>query len=147
MPNHSEPLRLTGPSASIDFNPAGGGDGFYLTPDTTGLLSQAPVRATTDDESQTDGGIAHDNFKGGRHPLIIAQYKIGTGSIAARDAAFAALIALLDSILRADGTLTFNPDTTPTSLTVRSEIEMTPSGGPQLKQATFGLFAENPDWS
>jgi hypothetical protein len=146
MANFSEPATLTTPAGSTDFNPVGGGDGFYLTVDTSGL-DQPPIRSNDDDAAQTDGGIVHDKFKARRQPVIVAQYKIGTGTIDDRDAAFDALEAQLDSIMRADGTWTMTHRGTPRSLTVRCDVALTSTGGPNLKQATFGLVAANPDWA
>jgi hypothetical protein len=147
MANWSEPATLTTPAGSTDFNPVGGGDGFYLTVDTSGL-DQPAIRSNDDDASQTGGGIVHDKFKSRRQPVIVAQYKIVSGTIDDRDAAFDALEAQLDSILTkaAPGTWTMTHRGTPRSLTVWCDVGLTSTGGPQLKQATFGLVAANPDW-
>jgi len=143
----SAPATLAKGLVTVEFNPVAGGDGFYLREDTTGL-GGAPIRATVDDAAQTDGGVVHDNFKGARHLTIVAEYLIATGDIADRNAAFDALDALLDSIMRADGTWTMTPTgAAAQSLTVRCDVSLSVSGGAQLKRATFGLVAADPNWS
>jgi hypothetical protein len=144
MANLSEASTLVTPAGNVSFNPASG-DGFYLTPDCTGL-DAAPIRIVVDDAAQTDGGIVHDAFDGARHALIVAQYLIDSGTIDARDAAIDDLETKLAAIRRADGTWTMTHRGTPRSLTVRCDIGLTSSGGPQLKQVTFGLVAASPAW-
>ncbi len=146
--NRSDPMSLSTTVGSTEFNPTGTSDGFFLTDDSAGF-GQAPIRAVVDDRPQTDGGIVHPARKGPRRLTIVAQYILNSGSIDDRDAAIAALIEQLDSILdgdggiwtvhTSDGDLSLNP--------VRVEIPLVPTGGPQLKQVAFGLVAANPDWS
>jgi hypothetical protein len=136
-------MTLYTPAGSTVFNPPSGGDGFYCTQDTTGL-DQAAVRSTVDDRGQTAGFIVHDGLEAGLRPTIVAQYKICTGSIADRDAAIAALVAQLRSIVAADGLLTRDTLDGERTLTVRCEINLQSSGGPQLKQVIFGLVSEQP---
>jgi hypothetical protein len=152
--NFSKQLLLSTPAGETWFNPGDGVDGFRLTTETTGF-DQAGIRATVDDRSQTDGGIVHPFRKSARRLTIVAQYLIETGTIADRDDAFDALEAQLDSILAEDGRLFQEhfvaagspPNDSDTRwLVVRSEIPLVSSGGPQLKQAAFGLVAADPAW-
>lgn len=147
MANWSDRYTLATPAGTTDFNPSGADDGFFLTSDTSGL-DDGEVRASVDDAPQTDGLLVHDALGGGMRPTLVAQYKISTGTIADRDAAFRALTLQLRSIRRADGTLTHHlPDGSSEALTVRYEVKIASSGGPQLKQAVFGLVSEADFWS
>lgn len=143
--NWSLPLNLSNGATSVDFN-ASDADGFCCTAETTGL-DQAPIRATVEDRAQTHGGIVHDAKKGPRRITIVAQYLMNTTSIDDRDDAIEELIALLDSLLDTDGTLTQTTPGGDRTLTVRAEINLVSSGGPQAKQVLFGLVAADPDWS
>lgn len=141
--NLGQEYTLTDGSSTVTFNPSGGGDGFYLTADTTGLLGQATIRAVVDNRSQTDGAIVHPAKKGPRRPTIVAEYLIITGDIADRDDAIAGLVDLLDNLLTNNGTLT--NVATGDAITVRSEVPLEASAGPQQKRVIFGLVAEY-DW-
>lgn len=141
--NLGQEYTLTDGTTTVTFNPSAGGDGFYLSLDTTGLLGQPAIRAVVDNRSQTDGAVVHPAKKGPRRPTMVAEYLINAGTLSDRDDAIAELVGLLNSLLTNDGTLT-NTDTGDT-LTVRSEVPLDPSGGPQLKRVTFGLVAEA-DW-
>lgn len=143
----SAPATLTTPAGSTSFNP-GSGDGFYMTPDTTGY-GQAPIRADVEDKPQADGANVHPGLRGGRPLLIVAQFLIVTGTIASRNAAIEALCDQLDSIVGGPtGTWTVTETgAAAKSLTVICDVGLVPSGGAQLKQVSFGLFAASPDWT
>jgi hypothetical protein len=145
--NWSDNYTLTTPAGTTEFNPAGGGDGFYLTADTSGL-DDAAVRSSVEDKPQTDGFIVHPGKGAGMRPTLVAQYKLGSGTIADRDAAFRALALQLRSIRAVAGTLTHhNPDASTEALSVQYEVQLVSSGGPQLKQAVFGLVSAADFWS
>lgn len=145
--NWSNPITLSTPAGDTQFNPEGvDSDCFRLVADTSGFDMPA-VRSVVDDRSQTDGAIVHDAFLGARRPTIVAEYLISAGTIEDRDAAFDALEQQLTSIIAADGTLTEHRPGGDRSVTVRCEIPLQSSGGPQTKRAVFGLVAAIPVWS
>jgi hypothetical protein len=117
-----------------------------MTAETSGL-DDAAIRAAVDDKPQTDSVIIHDFFGGAWRPTIVAQYKIAAGSFDDRDAAIKDLRTKLSSIRRADGTLTHHAAGGDEALTVRYEVALASSGGPQLKQVVFGLVSADSDWT
>jgi len=147
MYERSAPQQLRTPLGNVDFNPAAGGDGFYLTDETTGF-DEPELRVPVEDAAQTDGALLYDGKTGAWHPVVVAEYLIDTGDIADRNAAIDDLRAKLRSILAADGewaiTATGQPERT---LTVRYEQKLVSSGGAQLKRVIFGLVSPDVDWS
>lgn len=150
---------LVTPWGTISFNDSGidkfmmyGPDEYYIT-DIQGL-DGAPLRTPQDNRPQTDGGLIHPFLKGARHitvegALMVRSTRIQNEMRTIRNDMEADLIAALDSIYAADGTLSWTvglsggPDAR--SLTVNQEIPVTFSGI-ELKTFTFGLVAGNPDW-
>lgn len=139
--------------AQIDqFNMLSGPDEFYIT-NITGL-DGAPIRAPVDNRPQTDGGLVHPFFKGPRRitfegALMIRSTKIQDEIRIIRNDMEALLIAALEDIKDADGTLSWTVQLTggpdARSLAVRNEIPVEFSGI-ELKTFTFGLIAADPDW-
>lgn len=140
---------LVTPGPDITFSDTGTGDEYRLT-DILGL-DQAPLRAPVDDSPQTDGGIVHDIFKGPRHIVFTGLLLCRTGTSAARNTMEDNLISALDSILLANGTLSFTRSGgTSRTLTVRCDVPVvyaTWSGFPNTKTFIFGLVAANPAFS
>jgi hypothetical protein len=140
MAEFSAPATLVTPAGTIAFNPAAGGDGYYLT--AVHGLGQAPLRATVDDKPQAAGGIVHPFLRGARR--ITAEGFIlpvvGSGLVTAMDA----LTAALESIEQADGTWSWTPTGgSAKSLTVRCEIAVDYDSA-RPKTFAFGLVAGDP---
>lgn len=147
------PLTISFNDSQIDqFNLLGGPDEFYIA-NITGL-DGAPLRTPVDNRPQTDGGLVHAFFKGPRRiavegALMIRSTRVQNAIRIIRNDMEASLIAALDAIKDADGTLSWTvqlsggPDAR--SLTVRNEIPVEFSGI-ELKTFTFGLIAADPDW-
>lgn len=53
------PHKLVTPAGDIDFNPSGGGDGYYLSD----LVASSAIRGPVDDLPQHDGGQLHRFFR------------------------------------------------------------------------------------
>lgn len=132
-----------------------GNDKFWLT-GITGL-DQAPLRTPQDSVPFGDGGLVYNFWKTARHPVfegvLITESagwpSLGASSVIVQNDLENDLITALDSILRADGTLTWTPQgQSGRSLTVRSEVpcEFSPTDDYLMKHFVFGLVAANPDW-
>lgn len=149
MAEYSVQFTLTTPGPDITFN-AGTGDEYFLDPQMCSGLDGAPYRVTVDDAPQDDGGIVFDGFKGPRHVVLGGVLLNRTGTAAARNTMEDNLVAALDSIVSADGTLAWTPSGgSARSLTVRAEIPVafpTWAGYAFTKQFVFGLVAADPDW-
>ncbi len=138
-------LTLTTPGGTITFN-AASGDAYYNDPTQCAGLGQAPLRVTIEDKPQTSGGILHPTFRAARHVtiggiILIRSASTDSGIVSARTTMIDNLIAALESIENADGTLSW--DSAGSSLTVRSEIPFDPSGS-LVKAYVFGLVAADP---
>jgi hypothetical protein len=149
---------LTTPGGTILFNNTGeddfndpGSNEFYIT-EADGL-DGTRIRAPIDPAPQADGAILHNFWKGERNititgALIIRTTRVMDSIVAARNVMEASLLAALESILQADGTLAWTPQgQAARSLTVRHHgappLEFS---GIELKTFVFGLVAANPDW-
>lgn len=142
---------LVTPWGTITFN-AATGDQYRLSTDSTGL-DGAPLRTQVDDAPQTDGGLVHNFYKGARHVTLIGQLRVISTTvpasvIAARNTLEDNLIAACESIIRADGTLSFTrTGGTIRHLTVRCDMLPTFSGSGPVKSFALGLVAANPNWT
>ena len=160
MPDLASPYTLTTPGGTVQFNNEqmdrfnipGGPDEFYIS-DIQGL-DGPPIRAPVDNRPQTDGGLVHPFFKGPRRVtiegcLMIRSTRIGDAMRLIRNDMEKELKDALESILAADGTLSWTvPYTAGTdafSLTVRNEIPVE-FRGIELKTFVFGLIAADPDY-
>lgn len=146
---------LTTPSGTITFND-GSEQQFYIQ----GIngLGTAPIRAPIDDVPFGDGSLGHNFWKAGRHIDIEGTFLItnlvcpSPAIIAAWNVMEEALRVALESIAgltTAVGTLAWTPSgLTARSLTVRHDVPMEcpPDQNFMLRNFTFGLFAEDPDW-
>lgn len=141
MSEYGAPVTFTFPSSTLSFNPAAGGDGFYLT-NVTGL-DQAPLRITQEDKAQTDGANLHPSFRGARHITVEGYVLPVAGST--RNAACDDLVEALEAIENADGTWAWTQtgDSGPRSVTVRCDVPVTFSGS-LPKSFIFGLVAADP---
>lgn len=137
---------LTTPGVDVTFN--SGTDVYRIT--SLEGLDQAPIRASVDDSPQTDGGIVHDFFYGARYVTVEGLLLPGDGAAGTRNTMEANLIASLEAILRADGTLAWTPTgQSARSLTVRcfQPARFGPwQGFPHYKTFIFGLVAADPTW-
>ena len=159
MPDLAVPYTLTTPANDIAFNDYGfdrfnmyGPDEYYIT-DIQGL-DGAPLRTPIDNAPQTHGGLIHPFFKGPRlvtieGALMIRSTRTEQGRREQRNKMEADLIAALEAIIDADGTLAWTveyPSSSDSrSLTVRNNIPVE-FRGIELKTFTFGLVAGQPDW-
>ncbi|GIV03622.1 MAG: hypothetical protein KatS3mg015_2452 [Fimbriimonadales bacterium] len=143
---------LTTPGGTIVFNDGDlrdGTDKYWLTSVEDALTIRTPI----DNVPFGDGGIVHDFRKGPRHMVFEGVLIIETVSLSncrqRRNEMENALTVALESILKANGTLTWTPLGLATrSLTVRNDVPVvfTPIENYVLSQFTFGLVAANPNW-
>jgi len=151
MANYSAVFTLTTPASTLTLN-ASSGDTYLLDPTLCSGLDMAPLRTPIDDKPQAHGGIVHNFWKGARHVtlsglLYVVSASTDSGVAAARNTLEDGLVAALESILQADGTLQFTPSGgSSRSLTVRCDVPVTYSGG-FVKNFVFGLVAANPVFS
>ena len=143
---------LTTPGPDITFND-GSPDQFYIT-EIRGLGAPA-LRTPIDNVPLGDGGLVHDFWKGPRHIgiegifLIQSTRNMNAIVVIRNDMEFL-LTDALESILRADGTLSFTPQGEGNrTFTVRYEIgvEFTHTDNYLTDAFTFGLVAGEPDWA
>lgn len=138
---YTAPATLVTPGPDITFN---GGD-YQLDPDRCSGLDQAPLRTVIDPKPQTDGGLIHANLRDVRRITLGGVF--GTTDASARNTLEASLLAALEAIEEADGTLTITPTGQSAKvLTVRCEIPLSTSGY-VLKGFLFGLVAVNPNFA
>src|ERR1041385_6813867 len=128
MSEFNAPARLITPSYVIPFNQDLTNGWWYFITDLTDL-DGAPVRAPTEDASQTDGGLTHDFLQGPRHPtvtgiLVPPQQRLAPGiMVAQRNQIFADLRRAVREIKNRDGVWEWTDTGMPTyQLTVRGEM-------------------------
>src|SRR3990167_286210 len=146
------PYALATPARTIPFNDDSA-DQYYIT--EIGGLAVPTIRAPIDNVPLGDGGLVHDFWKGPRHlsiegVLLIQSTRVQDTVVDIRNQMEDALVFVLESILRADGTLTYPPTGAGArSLTVRHDIplEFRHVENYLLISFTFGLVAAEPDWS
>lgn len=149
---------LTTPGGTITFNNGDLRDGTdkYWLQNIQGL-DGVSIRTPIDNVPFGDGGIVHDFWMAPRHVVFegvlvtesVGFPSFGDACITVQNTMEAALIAALESILRADGTLGWTPlGQGARSLTVRHDVtlEFSAIENFALKQFTFGLVAADPIW-
>lgn len=149
---------LATPSGTIRFN-----DGDLHTSDDLYWISEIEgldgpqLRAQVDNAPQAHGGIVHTFWKGARQvtmqgAILIQSVPWGGECLPQRNDMEDALREALESIIQANGTLTWTPATAGApaarSLTVRHNVtlEYTPQENYMVMGFVFGLVAANPDW-
>lgn len=147
---------LATPGGTISFNDGDLKDGTdkYWLQNITGLDSPA-LRTPTDNVPFGDGGIVHSYWMGPRHVVFegvlvtesVGFPSVGDACVQLQNEMEDDLRIALESILRADGTLSWTPlGLGGRTLTVRYEqgLESSAIENFALKQFTFGLIAANP---
>lgn len=143
---------LVTPGPDITFNNGDfpGSDDIYYITEIRGL-DGAPIRTPIDNAPQAHGGIVHNFWKGPRVVvitgiLLVQSVSTGVGCQTIRNDMEADLRDALDSILQADGTLSWTALGQPAaSLLVRNNIPLE-TDGILPRTFTFGLVAEDPDF-
>ena len=146
------PFTLTTPGGTVNFNDDSA-DQIYIM-SITGL-GGASIRAPIDDVPFGHGGIVHRFWKGPRHLVIdgvflILSTKKMDNIVVIRNTFEQTLKTALESILQADGTLTWTPQgQSARSLTVRHDVQLEFSHEQNwlVEAFSFGLVAANPDWA
>ena len=148
---------LATPVGTVLFNdavdPFIGADQFYIT-EIRGLASPA-LRTPIDNVPLGDGGLIHDFWKGPRHigiegTILVQSTRIENSIVVIRNDMEDELVDALESILRADGTLSYAPQGEGTrTYTVRYEVglETVHTDNYHKLDFSFGLVAGEPDWS
>lgn len=147
---------LTTPGGTIRFND---GDlktstNLYWIAEIDGL-DGATIRAPVDNAPQAHGGIVHSFWKGPRHitfdgNILIQSVPWGWPCLTERNAMEESLRVALESILQADGTLSWTPaGQSARSLTVRHDVQLqyTPRESYMIMGFTFGLVSAASDWT
>jgi hypothetical protein len=146
---------LTTPGGTIIMNNGEMGDGTdkYWLQVIQGL-DGAEIRAPVDPVPFGDGGIVHTFWKGPRRPIFEGVFLIESSTFESdcqqiRNTMSEALRVALDSIIAANGTLSWTPiGFGARSLTVRNEVPLnvTYEQDYRLSAFTFGLVSEASDW-
>ena len=143
---------LTTPDGTIVFND--GTDPQYYITEIRGL-GAPELRTPIDNSPLADGALVHDFWKGPRHigieGVILTSTRLtGDAIVVVRNDMETDLEVALESILRADGTLTYTPQgQSARSFTVNYEVPLDFSHGDNYTALTFsfGLVSAEPDWS
>jgi len=138
-------------SSTVTFND-GSADQFYIT-EITGL-GGPPVRAPIDDMPYGDGGLVHTFWKGPRHLIVDGIFLITStwkmdDIVVIRNDFEEDLRVCLESIITADGTLTWQPQgQLERSLVVRHDVQLEYVHDQDYRVVAFhfGLVAADPDW-
>ncbi len=143
---------LTTPGGTVVFND-GSADQHYIT----GIrgLSMPSLRTPMDSVPLGDGLLVHDFWKGGMHIgiegiFLITSVRVQNSIVIVRNDMEADLVDVLDSILRANGTLAFAPQGEGTrTYTVKCEVpvDFTETDNYTVKAFSFGLVAGDPNWA
>jgi hypothetical protein len=155
MPDIVTGYSLSTPGGTINFNAGIMGDGtnkYWLQ--TIQGLDGVEIRAPVDNVPFGDGAIVHTFWKGPRRPLFEGVFLIESSTNQAdcqpiRNIMSEALRVALDSIIAADGTLSWTPDGFGArSLTVRNEVplDVRYEQDYRLSSFSFGLISEASDW-
>lgn len=155
MPDIACEYLLATPGGNITFND-GSTDQFYIG-NILGLAGTT-LRTPQDDVPYGHGGIGHNFWRGARHitiegSLLILSVPCGNQMNEIRNEMEDDLLTALESIgaLTTDtGTLDWTPQgLSARQLTVRYEVplECPHDQNFLLRNFTFGLVAENPDWT
>ncbi len=155
MPDLACPYTLTTPAGTIVFND-GSTDQFYIS-NIVGIVGES-IRAPIDDIAYGDGSIGHNWWTAGRHMIFEGSFLVlsvmcGPAMVTLWNQMENDLRVALKSIagLTTDlGSLAWRPlGLTENTLSVRHDVGLeTPADQNYLvRNFTFGLFAENPDWT
>ena len=149
---------LSTPAGTINLNLGTLKDGTdkYWVQNVTGLDGPS-IRAPVDNVPFGDGGLVYNFWMGPRHIVfegVLVTESVGFPSfgddcITVQNGMEDDLRTALDSILRADGTLSWTPlGLGARSLTVQYEqsLECSAAENYAIKQFVFGLIAGNPNW-
>ena len=154
------PYVFVTPARTITFNQTGldrfnsyGPDEYYLSEDTDGL-DGPPLRTPTDNRPQTHGGLVHTRLKGPRPITMVGvlltrstRMSNSSATMIRRNQMQSDLQDAIDSIMDADGTLTWTPSgLSQCQLTVRAHTPELKVAGVEWPIFTFGLIAANPDY-
>lgn len=143
---------LSTPGGTVNFND-GSDDQFYIT-EITGLGTPV-LRTPSDSQPQAHGALLHNFWKreraiGVEGVFLITSVPLGGGSCQAiRNDMEEDLRVALESILQADGTLSWTPvGQGARSLAVRHSVslECPHAENYLLRTFNFGLIAADPDW-
>lgn len=151
---------LSTPAGSVLFNNgtlgSGSTDDLYWISEIEGLDGPS-IRAQVDNAPQAHGGIVHTFWKGPRHvtiqgSILVQSVPWGGDCRGVQNVMEDDLREALDSILQADGTLSWMPEgmgTITRSLTVRNDIrvDFSPQENYLIKGFVFGLVSAAADWS
>lgn len=156
MPDIACVYTLTTPGGTIVFND-GSSQQFYIQ-GITGL-GTPPIRTPIDDVPYGDGSIGHNFWKAGRHlsiegVFLITSQDCGPDLVGFWNDMEDELRIALESIaaLTTDtGTLVWTPtgDVSSRTLVVRHDVPMEcpPDQNFTIRNFSFGLFAQDPDWT
>jgi hypothetical protein len=148
---------LSTPGGTATFNNGtfghGASDDFLYLTDITGL-DGAPLRTPVFDRPVTDGGIVLPFYKGAREivftgAVIVQSSQADVDIREGRNDLEDDLLAKLDTIYQADGTLSWTPaGGSAKSLTVRNNVPVVYQYDSTFlfKTFTFGLIAANPNF-
>jgi hypothetical protein len=158
MADLSAVYTLTTSGGNITFNDGdlGTTDDLYWISEIEGLDGPS-IRAQVDNAPQAHGGIVHTFWKGPRHvtmqgSIIIQSVAPGGYCLPERNQMEDDLREALDSILQADGTLSWTPaglGTVTRTLTVRNDIpvQYSPQESYMVMGFVFGLVSAAADWT
>lgn len=139
---------LVTPAGTVEFNRFDLAARLQLS-GVEGIAAPA-LRTASSSRVARDGDVIYPSYRRGRYPVLRGQVVPSGASSAqattSRDTLIRALLAALDSIRGADGTLKWTPSATGAAarqLTVRAWQEPQVSGG-WLKEFQFGLAAGDP---
>lgn len=156
MPDIACPYVLTTPAGTITFND-GSANQFYITNIPVGLAG-APIRAPIDPLAYADGSKSYNFWKGGRHIVVEGMFLVTSvapcpDSVPIWNEMEEELRVALESIA-GDEADTASLVWTPAGLTQRTlivrndvELECQPDQNYLVRTFTFGLFADEPDWT
>src|SRR4051812_48782893 len=102
------PYTLVTPAGTLTFNAVDGSSGYYLS-DVAGL-DGGSTRHTEFSLPQRDGALILDTLLGASYITLVGEIRItGTDSLTTRKSLMDTLAGFMDSIRKADGTLSFTP--------------------------------------
>lgn len=156
MPDISCEYTLTAPGGTIVFND-GSVDQFYLSNIPTGLAG-APIRAPIDNLSYARGSKGYNFWLAGRHITFEGNFFVTSlpgcpAQVEVWNQMEEELRVVLESIaadMADTATLVWRPaGLTERTLIVRNDVplECQPDQNYLTRTFTFGLFAEDPDWT
>jgi hypothetical protein len=158
MADNSAIYTLTTPGGTIIFNNGDlkdGTDKFWIQ--IIHGLEGAPLRTPIDNAPHTDGGLVHPFLRAARPVIIEGVFvtesvgfpSVGDACTQLQNEMEDDLLAALESIVAADGTLAWTPlGLSARSLTVRNNqpLETTPGENYAIRNFVFGVIASDPAW-